>query len=494
MPTCEYQRPWHKCEYDSDATTGDAFCLLHSPSPEKDEKAFEVALAAHRREKADIFVGFVFPAWFTFMDAEFSGEANFLNARFTKNADFGNATFAGEANFGNATFPEKADFLGAMFTGEAKFGNATFAGEAIFLGAMFTGEAKFLNARFTKNADFLIATFTEETIFRNADFTKKADFENAKFTKNADFENAKFAEKADFGGAMFTGEANFYHATFTEETIFRNADFTKNADFRDAKFTKNADFRDAKFAGEANFRGASFSGRTLFSSKEGISGSAQVFSGVDVGFTDVIIDPPDAIVFRDADLRKCRFLGTDLRKAEITNAIWPQIGSRAGVYDEIASLPEGETRQWSHIERVYRELKQNYEDRRDYERARDFHYGEKEMRRKNPEASRGLRLLLTMYWAVSGYGERLLRPMFWAAGLLAISSFCYLWWGLLRLKDTVPPIWEAILYSLKVMILLKPSNFELVGFWGDAINTLQSVLGPILIGLFALAIRQRLKR
>ena len=63
---------------------------------------------------------------------------------------------------------------------------------------------------------------------------------------------------------------------------------------------------------------------------------------------------------------------------------WPEIGGRFRVYDEDVELSDGETRPWALIEQLYRQLKQNYEDRRDYERARDFHYGEEEMRRKNP--------------------------------------------------------------------------------------------------------------
>lgn len=352
MPTCKYELGNYKCEYDSDATTGDAFCILHSPPPSwkqsgsalslmKDEEAFKQAFTAYREKHGDIFIGFVFPASFTFGAAEFSEDASFWAAKFSGKTDFSNSKF----------------------------------------------------------------------LSRTAFISRKRDNKILQIFCLTELETA-------------------------------------------------------------------------------------------IDFTDVIIEPPDAIVFRDADLTKCRFLGTDLRKAEITNAIWPQIGNRLGVYDE-KTLSKDKPDEWAHVESLYRQLKQNYEDRRDYERARDFHYGEKEMRRRSPKASRGLRFLLTLYWAVSGYGERLLRPLIWAAGVLAISAICYLWWGLLHLRHADPvsdPVlhwtnkWEVGLYSLKVMTLLKPTNFEPVGFWGDVINTLQSILGPVLIGLFALAIRQRLKR
>jgi hypothetical protein len=103
--------------------------------------------------------------------------------------------------------------------------------------------------------------------------------------------------------------------------------------------------------------------------------------------------------------------------------LWPKRGKRFQVYDEILPLATNESGRWDHIERLYRELKQNHEDRRDYERAGDFHYGEKEMRRKNPDTPFLLKCLLTLYGAVSGYGERYIRPLVWAFVLLAVCTF-----------------------------------------------------------------------
>ncbi len=102
------------------------------------------------------------------------------------------------------------------------------------------------------------------------------------------------------------------------------------------------------------FTKTKFLGRTLFVSGKEDDKITGIFCLTDpeaaIDFTDVIIEPPDAIVFRDADLTKCRFLGTDLRKAEITNAIWPQIGNRLGVYDEI-TLRKDNTDDWAHVEK-----------------------------------------------------------------------------------------------------------------------------------------------
>ncbi len=295
-----------------------------------------------------------------------------------------------------------------------------------------------------------------------------------------------FQEIADFRDATFSGEAHFSGATFSGEADFFGATFSRGADFSGATFFK------------AYFSGAKFFGRTLFATLQDDNKIVRVFSEANIDFREVTINPLDALSFRDADLRKCRFLDTDLRKVEITGATWSRVGNRFGVYDEIAPLQDEEERQFSRIERLYRELKQNYEERRDYERAGDFHFGEKEMRRLNPDTPLTSKVLLNLYKLSSGYGERFLRPLLWAGVLLTLSTYGYLALGL---SDKGSPLaltdcWDwlrASYYSFRVMILYKPVDLTPIGY-ARLINTAQTILGPIFIGLFALAVRQRLKR
>ena len=461
MPTCKYERHDYKCEYDGDPTTGDGFCILHSPNPEKDQGPFEQALTAHRKIRVDSYVGFVFPASHTFLHAEFTGNAKFDDAKFTGKACFQGAKFTGEACF-----------QGAKFTGEADFWIAEFGGQANFEGAEFSGSAGFLRAKFSGDAVFRDAQFSGGAVFSETKFARRAVFERAKFSEEALFGRTKFSEEADFRSAMFNESASFWIAEFSEEALFEGAEFSGSAGFFRAKFSGEADFRSDTFSGKTEFTKAKFLSRTLFVSGKEHNKIIQIFSltkiGAEIDFTDVIIERPEALIFRDADLSKCRFLSTDLRKAEITNAKWSEFGGREGVYDEHV-LIRNKTDDWAHVESLYRQLKQNYEDRKDYERARDFHYGEKEMRRKNPKTSRGLCFLLTLYWAVSGYGERFLRPFISLGIVLLISMTCYLSpWFELKLKlDTGTRMldwtsgwgWlESFHYTLRTMLLLKPEE------------------------------------
>ena len=109
---------------------------------------------------------------------------------------------------------------------------------------------------------------------------------------------------------------------------------------------------------------------------------------------------------------------------------------RLAVYDEIENLKRLKSERdkdkakkikisFIDEERIYRDLKNNYQNDKDWERAGDFHYGEKEMRRKNPNTDLIHRFFLTLYWILSGYGERYLRPLFWTIFILLVSTFGY---------------------------------------------------------------------
>jgi uncharacterized protein YjbI with pentapeptide repeats len=433
-------------------------CILHSTNPHKDIDAFTKALVKYRKGKGHNFSQFTFP-----------NTADFSDELFEEGADFSGVTFWGGARFSRATFSGAVDFSGVAIWEGADFDGARFSDEAAFTRAAFNGGISFNSATFSASAHFDGATFTTEVSFHEATFTKKADFNSATFSASAHFD-----------GATFSGETNFSGATFRDAAYFAVATFSTAADFS----------------------ATAFSGRALFAGRQGGTEVNYIFSGTVVNFTQAVIDSPDVVTFLKADLMKCRFLDTDLRKVELVDVKWPQKGQRVVVYDEIVSTQSADrsARPWSQIERHYRELKQNYEDRRDYERAGDFHYGEKEMRRKNPNTARGLRLFLTLYWLFSGYGERYLRPLLWAGLLFVGSTIGYLWWGL-RPKDGGPSLawingWDWLqgaYYSFRVMTFLKPEDWVPLRY-AQVINTVQTLLAPIFLGLFALALRQRLKR
>lgn len=85
--------------------------------------------------------------------------------------------------------------------------------------------------------------------------------------------------------------------------------------------------------------------------------------------------------------------------------------------------------QWALLSRAYRDLKTAYEGNKDYIYASDFHYAKKEFRRINYEVPRQIRIQLQLYWLVSGYGERVLRPIWWFLVICIVGAVPYYLWG-----------------------------------------------------------------
>jgi len=87
------------------------------------------------------------------------------------------------------------------------------------------------------------------------------------------------------------------------------------------------------------------------------------------------------------------------------------------------------------------------------------------MQRRNPATPRSLKVFLWLYWLVSGYGERFLRPLLWALGLLVLATGAYLWLGLVPKGGGASLQWAkvkdwglAVDYGLRVMTLLRPDD------------------------------------
>jgi hypothetical protein len=136
---------WEGTYCEEPAWEGDpeGLCILHSPVPEKDKKAFDQA--QHGKLTSEDF---------DFREVYFPGPVSFSRQMFKKFADFHGAKFAGWADFREAEFNEGADFSHARFAQAALFEKARFAGQVLFKNTEITGEADFRGASFDGLAIF----------------------------------------------------------------------------------------------------------------------------------------------------------------------------------------------------------------------------------------------------------------------------------------------------------------------------------------------------
>lgn len=151
--------------------------------------------------------------------------------------------------------------------------------------------------------------------------------------------------------------------------------------------------------------------------------------------------------------------------------------------------------------------------------AAHFYYGEMEMRRHSKAASRPERIIVTLYWLVSGYGLRASRAITALAAVIATATIIFATIGFAHTSTTVyrplrtpangiasayqessvsgaKPGWGTAFYHAidsSTSLLHTPGNEALTPA-GRATEIALRLLGPVLLGLAVLAIRGRVER
>ncbi|GAA2652912.1 hypothetical protein [Streptomyces vastus] len=174
---------------------------------------------------------------------------------------------------------------------------------------------------------------------------------------------------------------------------------------------------------------------------------------------------------------------------------------------------------------VYRQLRKSLEDAKNEPDAADFYYGEMEMRRNDGGRPRAERALLTLYWAVSGYGLRASRALGWLLGAMAAAVLVMMLWSVPEhdpkpataghltgrdislTTDKPTPVnpsgplhtrltserWEKSLRIVVNSVVFRSFGQDLTTT-GTYTEMASRLTEPVLLGLAALAIRGRIKR
>lgn len=540
-------------------------CILHVDQPEKDKEAFTEELRNHVRESYWSFDKIQFPRQYEFPFSEVELPVDFSNCGFPGSIDFSGVSFLKEVEFASLSavdftdceFHESAeftnvihgtaDFSGAIFHQEAKFTSfATFEMKVYFEGARFQ-TANFKQVRFENQVDLdeinvegdLKLQFAEadgEISLRNARIDGDANFTKLQADWGLDISRTQFGGQVRFGAASCKRGVNISFCRFEDEVLIEDAEFEgerieedaevtmeenefqdrviiQNTELRPSVSLENSDFSGAVFLQGVeipewiSFKGVTFRDRALLT---GTSEGKSLFQDTDVDFREVQIDPEVKLFFRRVDLRRVRFLDTDLRRFDFTDVQWPKgeadqwwyvLGAKPTnmVYDHVAARnSDGTDGSWKKIERLYRELKQNLEERRNYPAAGDFHVGEKKMMRRTT-GSEGRRFMLWVYEKVSLYGERA-TPAFIILGV-TIFAFAALYaiGGIepingASIKSPIHEFGHGLNYSLQVAAFSRPEGLSLESNWAYMFTVFQRALTTPLIALAILAIRQQMKR
>lgn len=528
----------------------------------RDRAVFDgVTVGSDKRPAEAAFEGATFHADVAFEDARVYGRASFNNAIFGSADDperptfsFSRVRFMGGASFSGARFHRRAQFDEAQFGVGARRTEIDVAideeeaerdDEGLttwFVGTVFERGVSFVRARFFHEvrlqadfgtpgievtADFHRAQFHSHAIFDQAVFHSRADFTNARFAAGLpSFQKTQWAQLVTFEDAIFrtTFEARFVGARFGTtaapvRVLFDRAEFTTFPVFDRTDFYGDVSFRDSVIRGGVCRRTQFFAG-TLFHGRDTTKQNDETASGSEArpsspsirldALSDVTFHQPKLVSLKRVDLQRCTLTNTDLRDVEFSEVVWPRI--RRGFHRRLAIFDDPTVRQeqgdsedsaYGEAERIYRQLRSNYEALQMYEEAGHFHYGELEMRRLRGGRFGRLVSLLNLYRLSSGYGNRYIR-----AGLVLLALIVL--FGILMLRGSTQfqgpgrrywpwpnsVVWwdvcRALLLALQAATFQRPSAVDRT--FGQFVATVELIILPAQAALFLLALGRRFKR
>ncbi|MBI4562943.1 MAG: pentapeptide repeat-containing protein, partial [Candidatus Rokubacteria bacterium] len=316
------------------------------------------------------------------------------------------------------------------------------------------------------------------------------------------------------------------------EASFNEAAFGGGARFIRATFGEGADFLTAALHGGASFYRAKFERRCAFAGRrptpedqpEDQAEYPLFFPSGEIDFRNVQIEEPRKFQFRHVNLSRVSFLGTDLRGVDFLDCRFARWKGRKALYDEethcrTGKPPETLETNLRLTQSLYQQLKRNFEENRDFAQAGAFHFGEMEMRRLQvPGYRRWLSVLQWYKWA-SGYGEYYRRAFWVFLGIVLVFTLAFSFSpnvigqkkdqnfaGLPSVVEVsgnwekAGRVWDSFVYSFRAASLLRalPSapgaEIYPASRWGVALAVPLSVLGPVQLALFFLALRRHVRR
>ncbi|MGV9862642.1 pentapeptide repeat-containing protein [Rhodococcus koreensis] len=470
--------------------------------------------------------------------------AEFSDAGFAGEAWFEKAMFAGAANFERAAFATTAWFKEAVFTGRADFRGATFTGGSVtFTGPLWLRTPRVRAAEFTgalaRTWDLKAAKFHTvdpgpwtgmEVILNSAVLHARSRVEITATTQvdarwlqaregahlvidspQVDLADAELLRSSILAGSaeatVVTQRAKPATPAEGDESqavrARRKAVQMAAALEKDLDSQLRADKRSLRCGVQSlariNASELAISGATLDEcSFLGAHGLDNLRISEDCSFQS----PPKCSWDRPRSrpFTRRRVIAEEIhwRQRHDKGQGWDSLRAGSGV--TLVSAPT--------VAGIYRELRKGMEDAKNEPGAADFYYGEMEMRRlsgrktrkpTDKAASPAERALLHAYWAVSGYGLRASRALIVLALVLLSAALLFMHSSFAVVTDTntAPQFHEALEFTARESISLlqgrAPPELHVQGL-GTVLDFLVRLSGPVLLALFVLGVRGRIKR
>lgn len=179
------------------------------------------------------------------------------------------ARLMGRVNFANTFFLNRVEAQAAQFMGDGDWTQTRFSQPTSFSGAIFGREARFRSSIFFSRVDFTQGQFRGTTTFQGSEFQGTASFNRVIFSQPADFRRVRWQGNADFAQARWQDQVNFSKGQFSQSLFLTDAVFEKTALFREGQFSRPVNLRGAAILDRADFGYAGF-GRQAYLNVPGL--------------------------------------------------------------------------------------------------------------------------------------------------------------------------------------------------------------------------------
>lgn len=496
MSKCKHAINGHQCERPTESHSPLGYCIFHAQIT--DIRKPPVAEFAQRLQQLldqgdGDFCGFIFPR-------NFIVDNSMLDFSNVDNVDFSFSNFDGGAVFNNITFNCNVNLMHVDMGSDFVMTDCVFNEDCLFGMTKFRGSFV-CDSEFRGKVDFSSCHFDQMALFVG-DFYGPVEFFDSVFLDRAKFRGRRLTAPITGSGSIAKVEQTViqpFQQWFDKKLGFlsimriigqnlqlrcQRALFQFRKQKHDFIFNLSskvkANTNDLKQWIESEWLGQT-SGKEV---------EIRSLFHAEVSLIDVDFRRPERVSFLNVSFSKTKLIGTDFSGVQFSDVNWfqPKL-KRNGIYEEVElnNYKDMKHKRFKRpqLEEAYRNIRRTLEAYKDYDTASDFLVGEMEQKRKLIHPSRRWFFsIIGLYALLSNYGTRSFRVLLWLVLVMTIHF---------AVTNTIfgQDLADSGLRTLQVITLQKP---EITNTYQGYLDALLRLSAPILIALFAISIRARIKR
>jgi uncharacterized protein YjbI with pentapeptide repeats len=357
----------------------------------------------------------------------------------------------------------------------------------------------FCDCTFTDVTSFSHVIFHKATLFDRSKFLKYSDFAMAQFKKGVSFAGAHFHDLVRFSNTLFDDKSQFKYCIYEYDADFSRIQFYKSPNFMNTEFRRNVDFTRTNFHERIRFGKGNFSEKfstKLIEINKGLN-EWENMPAPEFDFYNIIFPP--TVELYNVDLTRTKFRLCDITKLRLSECKYIDQKHRIILFDEVREFDRFEEteRRYSRASELYRQLKSNFDNEKNWELAGKAYRSEMLMRLKDYWREflkkKGLTsatfdlLIYGIYGLLSGFTQSYARPLILLlASIFIIFPLCFYNLENNSFSESIQKSLNAALPYLKVDV-----NGLIYKVWW--FKSLITLISTILLTFFIIALRKRFK-